>query len=105
MEKQIIQRYKSCIIQATTVRIKLLLSPVSSLCNVDGNSVVKQTLQCKERVAVIFLDLHQILQFLHCTFLHSLVGASNTQQQNLVLSLQRHLRLLESTCNIRCSNW
>lgn len=41
MEKQNTQRCKSCILQATAVRSKLLLSQVSGLCNVDGNYVLK----------------------------------------------------------------
>lgn len=41
MEKQIIQYCKSCVVQATAIRSKLLLSQESSLWNVGGNYVVK----------------------------------------------------------------
>lgn len=86
MEKQNTQHCKSCIIQATAVRSKLLLSQVSGLCNVDGNRVLKSTLHFKERMAAILLDFYKIL-------VHFYVISS---VQNLVSSVQRHLHFLDS---------
>lgn len=65
MEKHNTQHCKSCILPATAVRSKLLLSQVSGLSNVDGNYMLKQTLHCKERMAAILLDFYKILVHLY----------------------------------------
>lgn len=97
MEKQNTQRCKSCILQATAVRSKLLLSQVSGLRNADGNYVLKQTLHCKERMAAILLDF--------CKILRSFIGAKcsfKCAKAPALVRLQPHYKALKLIvlCNI-----